>query len=189
MKFDRAASWTVPAGQSVVIGHPDPTDPVAEGWVSGGSDVRGAARIGKEDVTGHRLENVLETPVSHWPDDDHRDRPTIGAQAPIFQSDEKLVVDLAVDVDVDADDLEFRIPLSVKYLHDDRREMQVLTHRGADRLEDVRGHSLTGPEPTVKQTDAERLRDLREIHRDQLLGPERPGEGRQLTELERWWHQ
>lgn len=188
MRYERAASWSVPAGKELVVGHPDPTDPEAEGWVSAGYDAHGGARIAKESITGHELVTVLETPVRPWRDDAPQDRPRIGAQAPVFHADESVVVDLAVDVDVTVDELEFRIPLSVKDLHGDYREMQALTHRGADRLEDVHGHSLSGPEPTSKQTDAERLRDLREIYRDQLLAGERPGEGRELSELERWWH-
>lgn len=189
MRYERAAEWTVPQGVELVVGHTDPDDPVAEGWVSGGYDARGGARVVKEDVTGARLETILEMPVSHWPDDPPRDRPRILAQGPVLESDETLGIELAVEQDVPADDLEFRIPLSMMYLREERKTLRQLTERGADRLEDVKGQRLKGPEPTTKQLDADRIRDLREIYEDDLQRPRKPGEGRALSTLERWWHQ
>lgn len=189
MRFARAAEWTVPAEVELVVGHTDPEDREAEGWVSGGYDARGAARIVKEDITGTRLETVLETPVGPWRDDRPRDRPRMLATGPVLESDETLGLELAVDHDVAAGDLEFRIPLSMMHLREERRELRVLTERGADRLEDVPGRSISGPEPTTKQLEEERIRDLREIYEDQLQCEQRPSEGRPLSTLERWWHQ
>lgn len=189
MRYHRAAEWTVPHDVELVVGHTDPEDPEAEGWVSAGYDARGGARVVKEDITGRKLEPVLEVPVGPWRDDRPKDRPRMLATGPPLASDETLALELAVDHDVAAGDLEFRLPLSMMHLREERRELRVLTERGADRLEDVPGQGLSGPEPTTKQLEEERIRDLREIYEDQLQGQQRPSEGRPLSTLERWWHQ
>lgn len=189
MRYHRAAEWTVPQEVELVVGHTDPEDREAEGWVSGGYDARGGARVVKEDMTGTHLETVLETPVGPWMDDRPEDRPRMLASAPVLEADDTLALELAVEQDVAAGDLRFRLPLSMMHLRAEYRELRVLTERGADRLEDVPGQSISGPEPTTKQLEEERIRDLREIYEDKLQREQQPDEGRPLSVLERWWHQ